>query len=138
MAKPSKPEWVTSRPDWEERIVNRQSLMPCGPLFPGPADEAWSYIRQFVLADVAGKPQLGEVALPWIEDLVKVIFGAEDPKGRRQINEFFIMVSKKNSKSTIAAAVRQLRQEGLVVVRGNSLYVDHAEAHPDSRAQPRE
>jgi GntR family transcriptional regulator len=42
------------------------------------------------------------------------------------------------AKSTIAAAVRQLRQEGLVVVRGNSLYVDHAEAHPDSRAQPRE
>ncbi|WP_313330320.1 terminase large subunit [Comamonas sp.] len=75
------------------------------PLFPDVADEAWAICSQFRLTDIAGHPTIGEVARPWLRDLVRAIFGAESPEGRRLINEFFLMVSKKNAKSTIAAAI---------------------------------
>lgn len=53
-----------------------------------------------------GQPLLGEASLPWLRDFVMAVFGAEDPDtGRRHINEFMLMVSKKNAKSTIAAAI---------------------------------
>ncbi len=58
------------------------------------------------MADVAGQPTFGDAALPWIKDFVLTVFGAEDPEtGRRHINEFLLMVSKKNGKSSIAAAI---------------------------------
>jgi phage terminase large subunit-like protein len=99
-------EWTTSCPDWERRIVARESLIPCAPLFPDVAAEAWERCSNFCLADVTGQPLLGDAALPWLRDFVLAVFGAEDPEtGRRHINEFLLMVSKKNAKSTIAAAI---------------------------------
>lgn len=100
-------EWTTACPDWERRIVARESLIPCAPLFPEVAEEAWEICSNFRLTDVAGQPLLGEAALPWLRDFVMVVFGAEDLDGggRRHINEFLLMVSKKNAKSTIAAAI---------------------------------
>ncbi|ARU06745.1 terminase [Comamonas serinivorans] len=98
-------EWTTSCPDWEKRIVQRQSLVP-EPLYPEVADSAWAICSEFRLTDVAGEPLLGEASLPWLRDFVRVVFGAEEPEtGRRHINEFLLMVSKKNAKSTIAAAI---------------------------------
>ena len=99
-------EWTTACPDWERRIVARESLLPCAPLFPDVAAEAWERCSNFQLTDVAGQPLLGEASLPWLRDFVMVVFGAENPEtGRRHINEFLLMVSKKNAKSTIAAAI---------------------------------
>ncbi len=99
-------EWSTACPDWEQRIVRQESLIVCPPLFPEVADEAWRICGSLILTDVAGHPTIGQVARPWLRDLVRVIFGAENPDdGRRLINEFFLMVSKKNSKSTTAAAI---------------------------------
>jgi phage terminase large subunit-like protein len=97
-------EWTTSCPDWERRIVAGESLIVSPPLFPSVADEAWSICSQFRLVDLGGVT-IGEVARPWLRDLVRTIFGAESPEGRRLINEYFLMVSKKNAKSTIAAAI---------------------------------
>jgi len=97
-------EWTTACPDWERRIVAGESLIVSPPLFPSVADEAWSICSQFRLVDLGGVP-IGEVARPWLRDLVRTIFGAESPEGRRLINEYFLMVSKKNAKSTIAAAI---------------------------------
>jgi phage terminase large subunit-like protein len=49
---------------------------------------------------------MGEICLPWLEHWVRAIFGARHPEtGRQLINEFFLMVSKKNGKSSIAAGV---------------------------------
>ncbi|HVR48532.1 MAG TPA: terminase large subunit, partial [Pseudorhodoferax sp.] len=98
-------EWTTACTDWERRIVARESLIVSPPLFPNLADEAWAICSQFKMTDVTGHPTIGEVARPWLRDLVRAIFGAESPEGRRLINEFFLMVSKKNGKSTIAAAI---------------------------------
>lgn len=99
-------EWTTACPDWERRIVARESLIACPPLFPEVAQEAWARCGSFVLTDVMGQPLLGDASLPWLRDFVMAVFGAEDPEtGRRHINEFMLMVSKKNAKSTIAAAI---------------------------------
>lgn len=85
--------------------MQRESLIACPPLFPSLADEAWAICSEFKLKDL-GYQRLGDVSLPWLQDFVKAVFGAEDPDtGRRHINEFMLMVSKKNAKSTIAAAI---------------------------------
>lgn len=99
-------EWSTACPDWERRIVQRESLIACQPLFPSVAEDAWAICSEFILTDVAGQPRLGDASLPWLRDFVMAVFGSEDPEtGRRHINEFMLMVSKKNAKSTIAAAI---------------------------------
>lgn len=99
-------EWSTACTDWEKRIVQRESLIACPPLFPQVAEEAWSICSELRLTDVAGQPLLGEASLPWLRDFVMAVFGSEDPEtGRRHINEYMLMVSKKNAKSTIAAAI---------------------------------
>lgn len=99
-------EWTTACPDWERRIVARESLITCAPLFPAVAEDAWEMCSSFELVDVTGRPLLGDASLPWLREFVMAVFGAEDPdSGRRHINEFMLMVSKKNAKSTIAAAI---------------------------------
>nr|WP_307731255.1 terminase large subunit [Massilia agilis] len=81
-------------------------MIVCPPLFPSVADEAWDMCSEFRLTDVMGQPLLGDASLPWLRNFVRAVFGAEDPEtGRRHINEFMLMVSKKNAKSTIAAAI---------------------------------
>lgn len=100
------PEWTTACPDWEERIVAKKSLMPCAPLFPQVADVAERIFKELILVDVMGSPKMGGVTLPWVLEFVRAIFGAYDPDTKRRlIREFFLLISKKNTKSTIAAGV---------------------------------
>lgn len=99
-------EWSTSLPDWEERIVAKKSLMPCEPLFPEVADVAERIFKELILVDVMGSPKMGEVTLPWVIEFVRAIFGAYDPEQKKRlIREFFLLISKKNTKSTIAAGI---------------------------------
>lgn len=98
--------WTTSCKDWERRIIDRESLISTPPLFPQEADAALSVIKELRLVDVLGRPTMAEAARPWLMDFASAIFGAYDPEsGRRLIQEFFLLVSKKNSKSTTAASI---------------------------------
>ncbi|MHA3063099.1 terminase large subunit [Acinetobacter sp. ANC 4641] len=100
------PIWTTACPDWATRIVNKESLMPCEPLFPQVADVAERIFKELILVDVMDSPKMGDVTLSWVIEFVRAIFGAYNPNTKRRlIREFFLLISKKNTKSTIAAGV---------------------------------
>src|SRR6185312_1657888 len=99
-------EWSTACSDWEERVLSKRQLIPFEPIFPSEAASALEIFRQLRVVDVPGRPTMGEICRPWVTDLVSSVFGAYDPEsGRRLVTEFFLCVSKKNSKSTLAAGV---------------------------------
>lgn len=98
--------WSTACPDWEQKIAKGQSLMPCKPLFPEEAEMALDVFKSLVVTDVIGQPTMGEITRPWVFEFVASIFGAySEDESRRLIREFFLLIPKKNSKSTLAAFI---------------------------------
>lgn len=98
--------WTTACPDWERRVVAGESLISFPPLFPGEAQQALGVFGELRMVDAIGSPLMSETVRPWVTDFVGAVFGAYDPDtGRRMINEFLLLISKKNGKSTIAAGI---------------------------------
>ena len=101
-----KKTWSTACPDWQERIIAGKSLIPFPPLYQESAEMALRIFKQLRLVDVPGEPMMGEVTREWVYEFVAAIFGAYEPtSGVRLIQEFFLLISKKNMKSTLAAGV---------------------------------
>jgi phage terminase large subunit-like protein len=97
--------WSTACPDWQARLVERRSIIP-PPIFPDQAAQALAIFKQLRVTDLPGKPTFGECSEQWVFDFVSAIFGAYDPEtGKQLIREFFLLISKKNAKSTIAAGI---------------------------------
>lgn len=58
------------------------------------------------IVDLPGRPTIGEACADWILDFAAAVFGAYDPEtGQQLIRAFLLCVSKKNTKSTIAAGL---------------------------------
>jgi len=98
--------WDTACPDWEQRILAGQPLVPELPLFRQEAEKALRVFKRLKIPDVIGTPRLAEASGEWFFAVVAALFGAYDPiQNRRMIQEVFLLVPKKNAKSTGAAAV---------------------------------
>jgi phage terminase large subunit-like protein len=100
-------EWSTACPDWERRIVERRSLIPFPPLFTGAeTSSSLAVFGGLRIVDAPGMPTIREASRPWVMQFAEAIFGAYDEEtGRRLITEFFLLISKKNIKSTMAAGI---------------------------------
>lgn len=100
------PRWSTAVPDWKEKLKAREPLLPELPLFDEVAEKALRIFKRLRMPDIIGNPTYGEVCAEWVFSFVRVVFGSYDPvTKRRMIQEFFLLVPKKNGKSSIAAAI---------------------------------
>lgn len=98
-------EWSTACTDWEARLMARTSIIPA-PIYPEEAARALAIFKQLRIVDAPGSPTFGEACDAWVFDFVAAIFGSYDAEsGRRLIKEAFLLIPKKNSKSTIAAGI---------------------------------
>lgn len=98
-------QWTTACPGWEERLIDRVSIIP-PPIFPDQAEHALGIFRELRVSDLPGKPTFGECSEEWVFDFVKAIFGGYDAdNGNQLIREYGLLISKKNTKSTIAAGI---------------------------------
>lgn len=98
-------DWTTACPDWERRLVRRQSIIP-PPIFVEEAERAVQIFKELRVPDLPGKPRMADCCDEWVLDFVRAIFGGYDSEtGKQLIREFGLLISKKNTKSTIAAGI---------------------------------
>jgi phage terminase large subunit-like protein len=98
--------WETACPDWKERLAEGRSLVPDLPLFEAERDKALRIFNRLRLPDVIGQPTMAESAGDWFRDIVAALFGSYDAEtNRRMVQELFLLVPKKNGKSSYAAAI---------------------------------
>lgn len=77
--------------------------LPVDEKLAAPAVLAFNKLR---LPDVPGQPRFMDAGGKWFSDIIAAIYGCIDPKtGNRAINEVFLFVPKKNSKTTNSAGL---------------------------------
>jgi phage terminase large subunit-like protein len=96
-------------PDWADRLGRGETPIADLELDMVAAERAVSIFNKLRLPDVPGQPELREAAGEWMRDIVRAVFGSMEttPNGPevRQVGEVFILVPKKNAKTTSAAAI---------------------------------
>lgn len=98
-------QWTTACPEWESLLVAKQSIIP-PPIFSDQAEQALGIFKELRVSDLPGKPTFGECSEEWVFDFVNAIFGGyEAETGKQLIREYGLLISKKNTKSTIAAGI---------------------------------
>ncbi|POF89374.1 terminase large subunit [Pseudomonas putida] len=97
--------WTTACPDWWRRLAASESIIP-EPLFPLEAEESLDVFRGLRIVDAPGSPTIESACAPWVLAFAGAVFGSYNSEtGERLIREFMLCIPKKNSKSTIAAAI---------------------------------
>jgi phage terminase large subunit-like protein len=116
-----------SCPDWWEKLQAGEVPIPHIEVDETHASESVALFDSLRIPDVPGRPTFGEVGAPWGREIVRALFGAldlSDPKQpKRLINELFLLIPKKNSKTTNTAALgvvwltrnRTAYQSGVIV-----------------------
>ena len=96
-------------PDWAEKLARGETPIADLPLDMAKAERAVGIFNKLRLPDVIGQPELREAAGEWMRDIVRAAFGSMATSAAgpevRQVGEIFILVPKKNSKTTSAAAI---------------------------------
>ena len=101
----ARPQWSTACLDWGDRLKAGRSIIP-PPIFGTEAERALAIFKQLKVVDLPGRPTFGECSDQWVFDFVAAVFGAYDSEtGQQLIREFYLLISKKNTKSTIAAGI---------------------------------
>ncbi|QXH44270.1 terminase large subunit [Pseudomonas xanthosomatis] len=97
--------WTTACPDWWRRLAASESIIP-EPLFPQEAEESLEVFKGLRIVDAPGSPTIESACAPWVIAFAGAVFGSYNSEtGERLIREFMLCIPKKNSKSTIAAAI---------------------------------
>lgn len=92
--------WDLSCRDWKQRLRDGRSLVPALPLYPD-GERAVAIFNRLRLFDVPGTPTLADAGADWFRDIVRALFGSYDPIAKtRLIRELFLLVSKKQNKTT--------------------------------------
>ena len=97
--------WTTASPDWWRSLAAGESIIP-EPLFPQEAEESLEVFKGLRIVDAPGSPTIESACAPWVLAFAGAVFGSYNSEtGERLIREFMLCIPKKNSKSTIAAAI---------------------------------
>jgi len=97
--------WTTACPDWWRSLAAGESIIP-EPLFPQEAEESLEVFKGLRIVDAPGSPTIESACAPWVLAFAGAVFGSYNSEtGERLIREFMLCIPKKNSKSTIAAAI---------------------------------
>jgi len=98
--------WDTSCTNWRDLLTARRPPIPELPLFDDQAEKALRIFKRLRCPDIEGNPTYGEICDEWVFAIVAAIFGSYDVETKRRlIREFFVLIPKKNGKSSIAAAI---------------------------------
>ncbi|MGB1215408.1 MAG: terminase large subunit [Pikeienuella sp.] len=106
-------------PDWFERLQAGRLPIPDLPLDDYLAEQAVRCFDQLRLPDVPGQPTFAEAGGEWFREIIRNLFGYVNPASvvknedgetdatlaERLIGELFLLVPKKNSKTTNSAAL---------------------------------
>ncbi|OLS61881.1 terminase large subunit [Pseudomonas putida] len=97
--------WTTACPDWWRRLAAGESIIP-EPLFPQEAEDCLEVFKGLRIVDAPGSPTIASACAPWVLAFAGAVFGSYNSEtGERLIREVMLCIPKKNSKSTIAAAI---------------------------------
>lgn len=96
-------------PDWVERLERGETPIADLPLDTEAAARAVGIFNKLRLPDVLGQPELRDAAGEWMRDIVRAVFGSMETSAAgpevRRVGEVFVLVPKKNAKTTSAAAI---------------------------------
>lgn len=101
--------WDLSCLDWQERIRAGKSLMPAMPLDRTEAERGVAIFDKLRIPDLPDRPLFKDAIGEWFREIVRAHFGCviTDAGGvqRRMIREIFLLIAKKNNKTTGGAGL---------------------------------